>query len=555
MQPKYSSLHSGDEKMPRTGNSASYKRLRMLRVKFTSRSFIFLLLSGLTIALFKVLQDKQGFSPYWKTAFNALWIYLSLGLGGSTMAAFGDIAQVVKWKILASGKSTLVQVNLILRLSDPKSFSKLASASFKSRRFLLSLACFAWILVLLVTQVCVGLLGTFYEMNTVAMVHFTHGLVNITDMRNFYPDSHRDKGIEPEYSVQQSMAHFYGDMATNFPFGMPGISDYREYLLPEPYPNTNSTQWIYYFQEAYSYERLGGGFIHLGGKTNRSVKITPQCEYCPIVGGQYSGMEDTNITISMGGKNVTIDWILDWPTAATTYLNPSGGSSATKTCGPRCSRIYIFQSVDKTWNPPSSTGSFFNCTITVSQVQNANPRQPLHSMPDRTAVTAAGAIGLDGYSEHNSRQFVRYRNSSSWGQRLGDSTHLAELFVGKYAAGVIAAYDFYGPSVEVMGLQSRLETNLSVEWLALIVTLGCIFGVQLMGWVLAFCYHDSVPYDDDSQLATAKFLKPLLEHVETSGSTSTGHKTSLRVTPLVSYSLRPDPSNGRRIYSLDVTED
>ena len=44
-------------------------------------------------------------------------------------------------------------------------------------------------------------------------------------------------------------------------------------------------------------------------KTNRSVSITPQCEYHPIVGGQYAGVEGTNVTISIGGGNVTIDWM------------------------------------------------------------------------------------------------------------------------------------------------------------------------------------------------------------------------------------------------------
>ena len=84
-------------------------------------------------------------------------------------------------------------------------------------------------------------------------------------------------------------------------------------------------------------------------------------------------------------------------------------------------------------------------------------------------MTAAGAIGLGGYSDDYSGQFVQYKfvqykNSTTWGKRLGNSTHQAELFVGKYTVGVIAAYDIYGPSVEAMGLKSKLETQLSVDW-------------------------------------------------------------------------------------------
>lgn len=79
-------------------------------------------------------------------------------------------------------------------------------------------------------------------------------------------------------------------------------------------------------------------------------------------------------------------------------------------------------------------------------------------------MIAAGAIGLGGYSDDYSRQFVQYKNSTAWGKRLGNSTHQAELFVGKYTVGVIAAYDLYGPSVEAMGLKSKFETQLSVNW-------------------------------------------------------------------------------------------
>lgn len=54
-------------------------------------------------------------------------------------------------------------------------------------------------------------MGIFYDLDSVAMAHFTPGLVNITDMRNFYPEPHGDRSLEPEYGVQQSTAHFYGE--------------------------------------------------------------------------------------------------------------------------------------------------------------------------------------------------------------------------------------------------------------------------------------------------------------------------------------------------------
>jgi len=93
-------------------------------------------------------------------------------------------------------------------------------------------------------------------------------------------------------------------------------------------------------------------------------------------------------------------------------------------------------------------------------------------MPDRTAVTAAGAIGFGGYSDDSSRQFSQYRNGSTWGERLGNSTHLAQLLLGKYTVGVIAAYDINGPSVEAMGSRSRIKGHWVVDWFKVVCSLS-----------------------------------------------------------------------------------
>jgi len=91
-----------------------------------------------------------------------------------------------------------------------------------------------------------------------------------------------------------------------------------------------------------------------------------------------------------------------------------------------------------------------NCTITTSKVPNANPLQPFHIVPDKTGEVAPGAIALGGYVDNSSHQLVRCTSGSTWGCRVEHSTSLSQLFVGKYAVEVIAAYDIYGLSVEVI---------------------------------------------------------------------------------------------------------
>lgn len=44
----------------------------------------------------------------------------------------------------------------------------------------------------------------------------------------------------------------------------------------------------------------------------------------------------------------------------------------------------------------SEYGSYFSCTIDISEVHNA--KIPEHHLPDRAAVIAAGAIGSQGYA-------------------------------------------------------------------------------------------------------------------------------------------------------------
>ena len=147
-------------------------------------------------------------------------------------------------------------------------------------------------------------------------------------------------------------------------------------------------------------------------------------------------------------------------------------SNASRSCGRRCNRVYVFQFADIN-NPVREFGHFFNCTINISKVEGGNPNQPFHQLPDQTATIAAGAIGMDGFTDSMRRQFVRYTDAVIWGARTNGSVHATELIVGWFAAGVIAAYDIYGPKVEIGGIQSHPAIKLQVNWGYVV----CIFHV------------------------------------------------------------------------------
>ena len=147
-----------------------------------------------------------------------------------------------------------------------------------------------------------------------------------------------------------------------------------------------------------------------------------------------------------------------------------------RSCGPRCSRVYVFQFADRN-NTVWESGHFFNCTISISKVEGGSPNQPFHQLPDQTATIAAGAIGMDGFSDNMRRQFVRYTDAVIWGARTNGSVHRIEDTVGRFAAGVIAAYDVYGPKVEISGIQKHPGVILEVSWGYVV----CVFAHFLRG--------------------------------------------------------------------------
>lgn len=77
--------------------------------------------------------------------------------------------------------------------------------------------------------------------------------------------------------------------------------------------------------------------------------------------------------------------------------------------------------------------------------------------------------------------FYNYR--VHWGFRHDggtDSSFIAASTVGRFSIGVIAAYDAYGPMVEVVGAQSWIGVTLVVKWRNLV---GCGLSLVPRAWI------------------------------------------------------------------------
>lgn len=75
-------------------------------------------------------------------------------------------------------------------------------------------------------------------------------------------------------------------------------------------------------------------------------------------------------------------------------------------CGPRCNRIYIFNFLGS--GGVDGYGDFFNCTVTISGVRNADPAQKAHQLPDDIAYIIAGSAGSEGWKDSSGRQSSKY---------------------------------------------------------------------------------------------------------------------------------------------------
>lgn len=68
----------------------------------------------------------------------------------------------------------------------------------------------------------------------------------------------------------------------------------------------------------------------------------------------------------------------------------------------------MFQFLNST---ETGNGNFYNCTVTVSEVENADPKQPEHQLPNDTASIIAGAFGSEGWKDSTGQQSSKYSPS------------------------------------------------------------------------------------------------------------------------------------------------
>lgn len=223
------------------------------------------------------------------------------------------------------------------------------------------------------------------------------------------------------------------------------------------------------------------------------------------------------------------------------------------TCGPRCAWLSIIEN-------DGDSGYFYMCQVNVSSVFNTTYYE--QQLSDRMAKLAAESIAYQGYLEPGAEmQEQRYPDAFYLGRYLKGKTAFMESRLRQYSIGVIMSADNYNPNVDppVMGdvpvgaSQLSLDNPGNIRGI-LFGVLGAHFVIFIVGAVLA----NRVVVIDDSYLAIARVLRPVVEKLGTQGSLLNGDEVCERLgDPKMAYGpsmKQENDGSGRILRHLEISE-
>lgn len=514
-----------------------------------------------------------------KHMFNALYLGVSLLLALNMVASFKTMADLFRWKVLASttyGGHSAKELDLILGLSSYGTATILLKHWLRKPRYFFLLL--FWIMLGIMAQAGLAMLGLTFNHDSEGAQKTSPGIVNATLLDSF----HKTSPAIPMYFEQNYLAHLYGDMSYNM----------REHSEGEPLPPNvdpglidiiyvNATnEFKYYFKE-FAWRPHGEP---RWARTKRYVTVSPKCSWSPIIKGQKG---DGAVVIDLDGDGSGIhptehSWITGLTGQSTTlYANPSINANETEnmllnatlgidistgkfqpTCGSRCglTLVYRFIREMELVRNPLPFGDFFNCKTTISTVQNA--LQPQHHLADKLAVRIASAAGSNAiwiFDPNFTLQQTSYNSASRWDNWQGlsgkEATERAEYLVGRFAAGTIAMLDNNNPREEIPGQRPWEGVFLRVKWLYVWITFGILLGGQLLIGLVTMIKANTVFCKDSSFLSTARLLRPLVDRMGESGCAATGNEIAeLFENTHMRYGVRRDGGYNRLDILMDITK-
>lgn len=287
-------------------------------------------------------------------------------------------------------------------------------------------------------------------------------------------------------------------------------------IIFQGYENSSNTYWEYVFQDenAEAATDSSSSVTPPIIFTNRTVNATWSCNSWLVTEGGNG--TSTNLTIILDAdsdyQHITIPYA--GGLNQTTFItNPN-----TYDCGPGCSTVHAFEaSNSKPW--------WYECNITVSPVNNAT--LPQHQIGQPLAHMAAAGIALQGHVVEASQletgdQYQYYPATSYYGYPNNGDPDFAGSNIAEFAIGVVATAADWNPQLTVVGDQPNTGSQLQVSWDLITIIFAVTAGAQLILFIIVSVVANLVIVKDDSHIATARLLRPIVDRLGPVGTSADG---------------------------------
>lgn len=544
LQTQYHTLHAAEQSHLARKHQYRHQLMHLLE-KVVVRLFWSMLLSGAMIGCFKYFENVKILNDLEKNVFNVLstMIYLTMGL--NLAGAFKGMATMLRWKLLARKSHNLVEIDLILGIPSLVKVFKLGLNALGFGKPMVFISCILWITLNCVARMSVAFTGLTYSYDSGNATGTELGVVLVSEKSRFWPLGIVEEN-PPAAGAEFQTAHFFGEYSAMMIDNTMDDVEFDHQLL---HWNKENKTWTYAFRE-YNPEHR-----ELVAVTNRTISASATCNAYPIIDGQNGLKSDVDIFNTTSGETMVLQNVTVRGPGATVWANPRSdlNNEPTWTCylGRRCAMMAGFQFIDQE-HGEKGNGTLFQCAVNVGRVVNA--RVPEHQVDDRVAFIAAGAIGLDGYSNDPQQWlYQRYFLGTTFGRRVNGDPEQMAFLISRFAIGVIATMDLDNPKIKIVGMKPWLGVLFKVNWWMLCTILGSICGLQLVLGLTAVFFSNTVIVKDDSYLATARLLRPLVERLGPAGCALSGKEIASTLRTSMVYGVRIDKAGER--HHLDIGED
>lgn len=495
---------------------------RQRRRMVANSAFQWSITASICAALAAVLysySQVQALSQPQKYTFNALVTGLSVSLSLGLSSSLKSYALMLRWRLLAAKYRSLQNFDLILSCDDHMKVARLLWAARTPGRGCIpnktQTLCLIWLIINAALQVFTALVGLTYSVDiSTTSAYPVWGNVSIADLSNINTLGYDS----PDFSDQAGAANTYGTEGQDFN-NLTNIPVADQVGEETYYSNSDYTTFWYRFQDQ---NPTDDSEVLI---SKRTVSTTAQCDQFKVLSGGDTTQNnlvtyfDTNLQ-----QNVTQE-VLSFALGCSTYI-----SNTNRTCGPRCTNVNVLTAAD------NRTGSvpfplWFSCNNTVGPVTNVDDYDDpaKYMLPDEQARAWAGAIGFNGIvSNGTDLQYVLYEYDSVWALNAYPNNDPGAAAVAQnimeFTAGGIAASDVYGPRINVTGYYPTQGQVVSIQWNWAIPLLAGIPGGQFLVLLAVLIWGNKAIIKDESQLSTARLLRPVVDKLSGKGCLLTGNE-------------------------------